>query len=89
LRARINGPKRRPWGGSLDRRSDHDITALVFDLAQKDGRWEELPTPPFRRRALAVASIKGKVYVLGGLTEHGKVVKSVDLYDLHPPPCAR
>jgi hypothetical protein len=62
---------------------------LVFDLAQKDGRWEELPTPPFRRRALAVASIKGKVYVLGGLTEHGKVVKSVDLYDLQPPPCAR
>jgi Kelch motif len=30
-----------------------------------------------------VASIKGTVYVLGGLTDHGKVVKLVDLYD--PP----
>ena len=58
-------------------------TALVFDLSQMDGRWESLPaTPPFRRRAqLTVASIKGKIYVLGGLTDNGKVVKSVDLYD--------
>ena len=70
-----------PGGGSEN--AEFLDTALVFDLAQKVGRWEELPTPPFRRRALAVASIKGRVYVLGGLTDHGKVVKSVDLYD--PP----
>jgi Kelch motif len=36
-------------------------TALMFDLNQKDGRWESLPTPPFRRRALAAASIKGRL----------------------------
>ena len=56
-------------------------TALVFDLNRPERRWENLPTPPFRRRALAAASIKEKVYVLGGLTENGKVVKAVDLYD--------
>ena len=56
-------------------------TALVFDLARPDLRWENLPTPPFRRRALAAASINEKVYVVGGLTEDGSVVKTVDLYD--------
>ncbi len=68
-----------PGGGSEN--AIYLDTALVFDLAQEDSRWESLPTTPFRRRALAAASISGKVYVLGGLTEHGKVVKSVDLYD--------
>ena len=55
--------------------------ALVFDLSQKGARWEKLESPPFQRRALAVAANKGKVYVLGGLEEDGKVVKSVAIYD--------
>jgi N-acetylneuraminic acid mutarotase len=55
--------------------------ALVFDLAKKDAQWEKLPTPPFQRRALAVAELAGKIYVLGGLTEEGKIVKDVDIYD--------
>jgi hypothetical protein len=56
-------------------------TALVFDLARTGAGWEERPAPPFRRRALAVAAIEGKVYAIGGLTEDGTVVKSVDVYD--------
>ena len=56
--------------------------ALVFDLSSEGARWENLPAPPFQRRALAVAAIKGKVYVIGGLEEDGKVVKSVA--DLRP-----
>jgi N-acetylneuraminic acid mutarotase len=55
--------------------------ALVFDLASQGARWETLPAPPFQRRALAVAAIKGKVYVIGGLEEDGQVVKSVAIYD--------
>jgi N-acetylneuraminic acid mutarotase len=55
--------------------------ALVFDLGREIGRWESLPTPPFHRRALAVGEVDGKIFVLGGLTEEGKVVKSVDVYD--------
>ena len=39
--------------------------ALVFDLSLQNARWEKLPAPPFQRRALAVGSVKGKVYVLG------------------------
>jgi hypothetical protein len=66
-------------GGSEN--TDFLETALVFDLSRKDGRWQSFSTPPFRRRALAVASIKGKIYALGGLTDNGEIVKSVDLYD--------
>ena len=56
-------------------------SALVFDLARPGAGWEKLPAPPFRRRALAVGAVDGKVYAIGGLTEDGKVVKSVDIYD--------
>jgi N-acetylneuraminic acid mutarotase len=67
-------------GGGADN-SEFLKDALVFDLSRQNARWERLPTPPFRRRALAAATIGGKVYVLGGLTEDGKIVKSVDIYD--------
>jgi N-acetylneuraminic acid mutarotase len=55
--------------------------ALVFDLSTPSAQWEKLPVPSFRRRALAVGAIKGKIYVLGGLEEDGNVVKSVAIYD--------
>ncbi len=56
-------------------------TAVVFDLARPQAGWAELPAPPFRRRALAVAAIEGKVYAIGGLNADGKVVAAVDVYD--------
>ena len=56
-------------------------SALVFDLGREGAGWETLPDPPFRRRALAVGALGGKVYAIGGLTDDGKVVKSVDIYD--------
>jgi N-acetylneuraminic acid mutarotase len=56
--------------------------ALVYDLAKPDARWEPIPEPPFRRRALAVAENGGKLYVLGGLTEESSIAKSVDVFDI-------
>ena len=56
-------------------------TAMAFDLSRPDAGWEDLPAPPFRRRALAVGAVGGKVYAIGGLTEDGKVVQSVAIYD--------
>jgi N-acetylneuraminic acid mutarotase len=66
-------------GGAAN--SEFSEDALVFDLAKSGASWEKLPAPPFQRRALAVAEHKGKIYVLGGLTENGNVVKDVDIYD--------
>ncbi len=61
--------------------SDFVDSALVFDLARAGAGWEKLPDPPFSRRALAVGALGGKVYAIGGLTDDGKVVKSVNIYD--------
>jgi N-acetylneuraminic acid mutarotase len=67
-------------GGGAEN-AEFQADALTFDLSRDGARWETLATPPFRRRALAAAATGGKVYVLGGLSEDGKVVKSVDIYD--------
>ena len=66
-------------GGSANAEFCED--ALVYDLSSEGARWETLPVPPFQRRALAAGSIKGKIYVLGGLEEDGNVVKAVAVYD--------
>ncbi len=55
--------------------------ALRMNLRDPQSGWEPLPTPPFRRRALAVAAFDGRLFVLGGLDEGGKVVRRVDIYD--------
>ena len=55
--------------------------ALRLDLTNPDAGWEPLSSPPFRRRALAAATLDGKLYVLGGLTEDSGTVREVDIYD--------
>ena len=67
-------------GGGSDNAYFHE-DALRLDLNDPEPGWEAIPTPPFRRRALAAATIDGKLYVLGGLTEDGDVVLEVDIYD--------
>lgn len=55
--------------------------ALALDLDRPSAGWRSIPQP-FRRRALAVASHAGKLYVLGGLAGGGmKVERRVDVYD--------
>ncbi len=56
--------------------------AYSFDLKDPQADWKPLSDPPFFRRALATAAVNGKIYVLGGLTEEGKVEKNVDIYDI-------
>ena len=58
----------------------HD-TAWSMDLSDQSAGWKPLPQPPLKRRALAVAAHDGKIYVLGGMRESGKVTTRVDVYD--------
>ncbi len=58
-------------------------TAWVADLSENPLQWKELPPPPFRRRALALATVPGKLYVMGGILEEGGVSKKVDVLDLN------
>jgi kelch repeat and BTB domain-containing protein 12 len=69
---RLNGlGKDRDW---------HDM-ALVLDLAQKSPKWETIEQP-FQRRALNMAALGGKVYVVCGLAEAGTAERTVDILDL-------
>jgi len=56
-------------------------TAWVCDLTQPKLEWTSLPTPPFQRRALSLAALEGKIYVLGGMQESGGPTTRVDIFD--------
>ena len=55
--------------------------AVVLDLSQSSLAWKKLPRPPFVRRAVALATQKGKVYVIGGMDEVGGTLSDVDYFD--------
>ena len=65
--------------------SPHDAEWLssgyALDLKQPD-RWAPLPDAPFRRRAVAVAGSGNRLFVIGGIDEHGDVSRRVDILDL-------
>ena len=54
--------------------------AAVFDFDRPEQGWTEFDQP-FARRALAAAAAGGKLYVLGGLDDAGKVTRRLDIYD--------
>ena len=56
-------------------------TALVCDLNLSELKWNEIPTPPFQRRAVSVAAFQGKLYVVGGMQESGSTTTEVSVYD--------
>lgn len=56
-------------------------TALVCDLTQSELKWTEIASPPFQRRAVSVAAHKGKIYVIGGMTESGSTTTEVSVFD--------
>lgn len=56
-------------------------TAWKLDLSRQDREWTALPSPPFQRRALAVAAHDGKIYVVGGMQPEGGPTRRVDVFD--------
>ena len=58
----------------------HD-TAWKLDLSRKPLVWEPLAPPPFRRRALSLATWSGKLYCVGGMEQNGTPTTAVNVYD--------
>lgn len=56
-------------------------TALVCDLTAAVPAWQELPSPPFERRALSVAAFQGKLYCIGGMQESGDITTRVAIFN--------
>jgi outer membrane protein assembly factor BamB len=56
-------------------------TAVAYDLRVTDGKWRELPKPPFQRRALSVGALKQNIYAIGGMQPDGKVTRRTSVFD--------
>ncbi len=56
-------------------------SAFVADLSADEIVWEELPTPPFHRRALSVAAHDGEIWVCGGMDRDEGPTTEVSVYD--------
>lgn len=58
--------------------------AWMIDLSAAKGEtaWQKLPDPPFRRRALSLGHLGGKLLAIGGMQEEGEATTRVDVLDL-------
>lgn len=54
---------------------------LVMDLSAEPLAWQSVPGPKVKRRAVAAGQAKGKLYVIGGITETGGPSGDVDVFD--------
>lgn len=55
-------------------------TILTLDLAADKLEWKSA-AQPFKRRALIASAYSGRMFVMGGIDEGGKVSADVDIYD--------
>ena len=53
---------------------------FTLDLSRDDATWQSKKTP-FARRALAVATAGGKLFVLGGMDAERQISQQVEVYD--------
>lgn len=56
-------------------------TVDILDLSSSQPQWRSVPQP-FQRRALIVAALDGKIYVMGGFDENDEPQLDVDVYDV-------
>ncbi|MGC3960540.1 MAG: kelch repeat-containing protein [Verrucomicrobiota bacterium] len=54
--------------------------ALMLDLKNPSAKWQEF-SQPFQRRALAVAAVRSRIYVIGGMDSNNKPTSAVEIYD--------
>lgn len=64
-----------------DNEAQWQETALVADLTREPLVWQELPAPPFQRRALSVAAHNGKIFAMGGMLPEGKTTTAAHCFD--------
>lgn len=69
------------WKLSGDKSGDWQAGAVAIDLADPSAGWRELAEPPFKRRALAVSQIDGKVVALCGMDDEADMSKQVFFFD--------
>jgi N-acetylneuraminic acid mutarotase len=58
----------------------HD-SAWSLDLSAEKPTWKAVAVPGFKRRALSVAELDGKLYAIGGMQVNSKITNEVSIYD--------
>ena len=53
---------------------------VVLDPKEASPQWRKIPQP-FKRRALAVAALDGRIYCMGGMDDDDTTCRDVDIYD--------
>lgn len=56
-------------------------TVWSCDLSQAKPEWKLVTEAPFERRAVSLATLNGKLYVIGGMQHKGGPTTRVDLFD--------
>ncbi|MEQ9406683.1 MAG: DUF4198 domain-containing protein [Fuerstiella sp.] len=69
------------WSMNGEGESHWHDTAWKLDLTQQPLRWQPIASPPFRRRAIAVAAHAGRLFVVGGMRDKGGPTTKVAVYD--------
>ncbi len=69
------------WAMKGEGNTQWHSTAWKLDLHQKDGAWQAIAAPPFRRRAIALAAHNDRLYVVGGMQDEGGPTTAVSIYD--------
>lgn len=57
-------------------------TAYRFDLKKGESKWEKLPNPPFKRRALSLGFQGDQIVAVGGMQQQGGPTNEVAMFDL-------
>ncbi len=69
------------WNMEGDKATEWHTSALMMDLGQASPVWTHIATPPFQRRALALAEYTGKLYTIGGMNEADGPTRSTAYFD--------
>lgn len=68
------------WNIDGQNETQWHTTAWSMNLSADAPEWTELPSPPFTRRALAMAAHQDKIYVIGGMNQQGPT-RDVSVFD--------
>ena len=71
------------WALHDGKETDWHTTAWKLDTAAADPAWQPLPTPPFQRRALVLALVGQRLFVIGGMDHESGPSSRVDVLDLN------
>lgn len=69
------------WALNGEDEGGWQVGALALDLDRPDAAWRKLPEPPFKRRALGLSHVGGKVVALCGMSDSRELSNEVYFFD--------